>query len=268
MTHKAYFGFKSEPFAKDIATKDLLKLPSMVGVKERFDYCLSLGGVMAIFGEVGSGKTTSIRWTLSHYHPSELRAIAIVANTGSITEFYKQLAWGLDLAPKSNSKAVLLTDSKAAIREIAASKKQKIAVLIDEAQLLRREVLAELHTLLNFDHDGANFLSLILYGQTTLLEHLQYRGAAPLASRVMTKAHVKAVSQSEMEEYINHHLRVAGVKKQLFELAAIAAIHQGAAGSLRRANQLASGGLMAASLDKRDSVTAEHIRAAASELIN
>ena len=267
MIHKTYFGFKSEPFSKEVATKDLLKMPSMVGVKERFDYCLSLGGVMAIFGEVGSGKSTAIRWTLSHYHPSELKSINLVATTGTITELYKQLAWGLDLAPRSSSKAVLLSESKAAIREISAAKKQKIAVFIDEAQLLRREVLSELHTLQHFDHDGANFLCLILCGQPTLLEHLQYRAAAPLASRVMAKAHIKALNQPEMEEYVNHHVRVAGVKKQLFESAAITAVHQGSAGGLRRANQLASGGLMAASIEKRDLVTAEHIRAAASELI-
>lgn len=267
MTHKTYFGFKAEPFAKDIATKDLLKLPSMVGVKERLDYCLSLGGVMAIFGEVGSGKTTSIRWTLSHYHPSELKQVNIVANTGSILEFYKQLAWGLELGPSTTSKALLLSESKATIREIATSKKQRVIVTVDEAQLLRRDVLAELHTVLNFDHDGANYMSLLLCGQPTLLEHLQYRAATPLASRVMTKAQVKGLSQTEMEEYINHHVRVAGVKKQLFESAAITAIHQGSAGGLRRANQLASGGLMAASLEKRDTVTADHIRSAASELI-
>lgn len=237
MTYKAYFGFKSEPFAKDIATKDLLKLPSMIGVKERFDYCTRLGGVMAVFGEVGSGKTTSIRWALSHYHPSDLRSIDIVANTGSITEFYKQLAWGLDLAPSANSKAVLLAESKAALKEIATAKKQRIVILIDEAQLLRRELLAELHTVLNFDHDVANFLSLILYGQTTLLDHLQYRGAAPLASRVMAKSQLKPLSHSEMEEYINHHVRVAGVKKQLFEPQAITAIHQGSAGRMRRRKQ-------------------------------
>ena len=267
MSHKTYFGFKSEPFCKDIATKDLLKMPSMIGVKERFEYCLSLGGVMAIFGEVGSGKSTSIRWTLAHYHPSELKAINVVANTGSISELYKQIAWGLGLAPSSTSKALLVSESKATIREIATSKKLKVCVLVDEAQLLRRDVLAELHTLLNFDHDGANFLSLVLSGQPTLLEHLQYRQAAPLASRVMSKAQIKPLSQMEMEEYLSHHLRVAGSKKQLFDQPAITAIHQGSAGGLRRANQLASGGLMAASIDKCDLVTAEHIRAAASELI-
>jgi general secretion pathway protein A len=267
VSYKTFYGFKSEPFARDIATKDLLRLPSMVGVKERFDYCLSLGGVMAIFGEVGSGKSTAIRWTLSQYHPSELKSVALVATTGSVTELYKQLAWGLDMTASSTSKATILTAAKAAIREISTTKKQRVAIFVDEAQLLRRDVLAELHTLQHFDHDGSSFLSLILCGQPSLLEHLQYRAAAPLASRVMTKAHTKALSSSEMEEYVNHHVRVAGSKKLLFDAAAITAIHQGSAGGLRRANQLASGGLMAASLGKRDLVTAEDIRAAASELI-
>lgn len=267
MTHKAYFGFKSEPFAKDIATRDLLKLPSMVGVKERLDYCMRLGGVLALFGEVGSGKTTSLRWSLSHYHSSELKVVTIVATTGSIIELYKQLAWGLDLAPKSQSRSTLLADCKAVIKELATARKQRVLVCIDEAQLLRREVLAELHTVMNFDHDGANYMAMLLCGQTTLVDHLQYRAASPLASRVMSKAHIKALTQPEMEEYINHHVRVAGVKKTLFDAPAVAAIHQGSAGGLRRANQLASGGLLAAALENCQAVTADHIRTAASELI-
>jgi len=62
MIHKTHFGFKTEPFARDIATKDLLQLPSMTSVKERLDYCIRLGGVLTIFGEVGSGKSTAVRW--------------------------------------------------------------------------------------------------------------------------------------------------------------------------------------------------------------
>jgi len=267
MSHKAYFGFKSEPFAKDIATKDLFSLPSMLGVKQRLDYCLGLGGVLAIFGEVGSGKTTALRWGLSHYHASEYKFVPVVATTGSIVELYKQISWGLDLSPKSVSRTSLLKECRSVISELANAKKQKILIYIDEAQLLRRDVLAEIHTLLNFNQDKSNFLTLVLCGQTALIEHLQYRAAAPLASRVMAKSHIKALTQTEMLEYINHHLKVAGVKKSLFDDSAMTAIQQGSAGGLRRANQLASGGLMAAALEQCQSVTADHIRTAASELI-
>ena len=153
------------------------------------------------------------------------------------------------------------------IKELATSRKQRVLVCVDEAQLLRRDVLAELHTVMNFEHDGANYMILVLCGQPALLENLQYRGAAPLASRVMSKAQVRALTQGEMEEYLNHHLRVAGIKTQLFEPNAVVAIQQGSAGGLRRANQLAAGGLMAAAIENCRSVTADHIRTAASELI-
>ena len=66
----AYFGFKTEPFTSEIAAKNLLKLPSMVSVKERFDYVMS-GGVLVITGEIGSGKSTSLRWSMSQFHPSQ-----------------------------------------------------------------------------------------------------------------------------------------------------------------------------------------------------
>ncbi|MBC8552162.1 MAG: hypothetical protein H8D23_21235 [Candidatus Brocadiales bacterium] len=43
--YNAYFGFKHEPFMNDLVARKLLKLPDMVGVKERMDYVLNLGGI-------------------------------------------------------------------------------------------------------------------------------------------------------------------------------------------------------------------------------
>ena len=41
----------------------------------------------------------------------------------------------------------------------------------------------------------------------------------------MTMAHLKYLSPSEIEEYFNHHVHVAGAKKQLIEPPAIIATH-------------------------------------------
>jgi type II secretory pathway predicted ATPase ExeA len=53
----------------------------------------------------------------------------------------------------------------------------------------------------------------------------------------------------------------------LFSDEAVTAIHQGSGGLLRRANSLARGGLVAATIEKEESVSADHIRIASSELI-
>ena len=267
VNYRAYFGLKSDPFATDVATKDLLRLPGMLGVKERLDYVVSLGGVLVVTGEVGAGKSTSLRWSLSHYHPSEVAVVSVVANTGSIVELLRMISWGLDLNPTTMSKSKLFADAKAAVRDIAGAKKQKVALVIDEANLLRVDVLLELHTLLYFDHDSKSLLSLVLCGQSTVLDRLAYRTVAPLASRVIARAHLETLPLAQMEDYLAHHVKIAGGKKALFDPPAITAIHQGSGGVLRRANALARGGLLAAQREEKDAVTAEHIRIASSELM-
>lgn len=262
----AYFGFKSEPFSSEIGAKNLLKLPSMVSVKERFDYVMN-GGVFIVTGEVGSGKSTSLRWSQSQYHTSQYLFLNITASGGSLIEFYKQLCWDLDVEIKTGSRVGILKTFKSTIRDIAATKKQKIIIVVDEAHLLRIEVFAELHTMTQFDNDSKNLFSLVLAGQPNLLEKMTYRSSAPLASRVIARAHLGHLNQDQLGVYLQHHLEVGGVKKQLFSDQAITAIYQGGGGVLRKSNFLARGGLIAAAMEKETVVSAEHIRIASTELL-
>ena len=267
LEYKAYFGFKKDPFPAEVPVKDLLRLPGMIGVKERIDYCMSIGGAMVITGDVGSGKSTSLRWSRSHYHPSESAIISIVANSGSIVEIYKLVCYGLEIPPATNSRARLVSEAKQAILEIVKGKQQKVIIVIDEAHLMRPEVFGELHTLSHFEHDSKNLVSLVMCGQTLLVDKLNYRLSAPLASRVIAKTHLSGLSRSQLTDYVSHHLRIAGIRKDLFEESALTALFQGSGGVLRKVNSLARGGLIAAATEKQDNVTAEHIRIAASELI-
>ena len=124
-----FFGFKNEPFPKQIAPKNLLKLPDMVGVKERLNYTIEHGGVMLITGEVGSGKSTSVRWALSHFHPNELTVIEVVATSASIGELYKEICWGLNLDVKSASRSYLIKLFRNSVRDLVIGKKQKLLLL-------------------------------------------------------------------------------------------------------------------------------------------
>lgn len=262
-----FFGFKSEPFPVRVLPKNLLKLPGTTGVKERLDYTLNLGGIMLVTGEVGSGKSTAMRWAMSHYHSSELTILDVIANSASLNELYKQLCWALNLEVKSASRSYLSRMIKNAIRDLVIGKKQKVLLVIDEANLLRLDIFAELHTLTQFEHDSLSFFAVALIGQTTLVDKLTYRSSAPLASRVVAKAHLKGLAKEQMHEYLNHHIKIAGVKKSLFAEDALIAIHQGSSGLLREANNLARGGMIAAAAEGCDLVTAEHIRIASTELI-
>ena len=132
---------------------------------------------------------------------------------------------------------------------------------------MRIEVFAQLHTLLQFDFDSKPLVPLILCGQNTLIDKLMYHSSRPLASRVVGRSHLEGLTLKEMEGYLNHHLKIAGVKEHLFAEEAILAIQQGSGGLLRRANHLARGALVAAALEKNRTVSAEHVRAASTEII-
>ena len=265
--YREYFGFKTEPFPEDTPPSKLLKLPDMVGVKERMDYILNLGSIMVVTGEVGSGKSTAVRWSLSQYHPSEVLPLFIIANGGSVCEFYKQLCWSLDIDKQCSSRALLLKTFKNTLKEIVTSKKQKVILIIDEANLLRPDVFHEMHTVTQFDADSKKYLSIVFTGQANLIDKFTYRTSQSLASRVLAKTHISAINSDQMEEYLLHHLKIAGIKKMLFSETAVNGIQQGSGGLLRKANFLAKGGLMAAAIDGQTTVNAEHIRIAATELL-
>lgn len=264
--YKEYFGFTGEPFPKDLSVKNTLHLASMISVKERMEYVLSNTGIMVLTGEVGNGKSTSLRWGLSHFHSSEVLVLNIIAGGGSVNEFYKQLCWSLDLDIRSASRGYLIKNFKETIRDIIRTKKQKIILVVDEANLLRAEVFAELHTITQFEN-SESFLSIILAGQATLFDKMTYRSSAPLRSRIISKCHLSAISRDQMEEYLLHHQKIAGIRKNIFTESAVTAVYQGSAGILRKANHLAKGGLIAAMGDDELTVNAEHIRIASTEIM-
>ncbi len=118
--------------------------------------------MILVTGEVGSGKSTALRFAVSRFHPSEYRLLWVTATGGSIP----------------------------------------------------------------------------------------WRTSLPLSSRIIARSHLKSVDRQGMEDYLNHHLRIAGLDHSVFSEQAITAIHQGSGGLFRKANHLTRGALIAAASEK------------------
>jgi type II secretory pathway predicted ATPase ExeA len=263
--YQQFFGFEKDPFAANISAKQILQTSQLKAACDRFEYATNLGAIYLITGEIGSGKSTTIRYLKSQLHPSEYKLIYVTATTGSIIELYRLIMAELGMTPTGASRALMTGIIKRQVLEFKEKKKNTVLV-IDEASLLRLEVFAELHTLCRFEMDCKPYLPLVLAGQSNLVDKLMYPGCMPLASRVVAKSHFIGAKRDQMQAYLNHHLAIAGVKRMLFEDAAITAIHQGSGGIFRKANHLARGALVAAAIQKNRSVNAEHVRTAASEI--
>lgn len=265
-SYRQYFALQKEPFAADISRKEILVTPVVSAVEERISYAIRLGAIALVTGEIGSGKSTALRYVTGGLHPAEFRAIYVTATSGSILELYRQILGELGVDNAGVSRAVMTRRIKHEILELVQGKRMKVVLVIDEASLLRLEVFAELHTLTQFEQDSKPFLPVVLAGQANLVDNLHYRDSKPLASRVVARCHLKGINQKTMEDYLRHHLTIAGVDRMLFDETGIIAVHQGSGGLLRKANHLARGGIIAAARSESSSVTAEHVRLASTEI--
>ncbi|CAO0822121.1 hypothetical protein DFAR_2810040 [Desulfarculales bacterium] len=73
-----------------------------------------------------------------------------------------------------------------------------------------------MHTVTQFQGDSKPILPIILAGQNNLADFLIYRISIPLASRVVAISHLAGVSLQDMQAYLLYHLKVVGVKQNLF----------------------------------------------------
>ena len=135
------------------------------GVEARIHYALRLGGVVVLTGEIGSGKSTGLRYVIGGLHPSEYRIIYVTASSGSILELYRQILGELGVATCGSSRAAMTQRIKQEIVELVQGKKMKAALVIDEASVLRLEVVAELHTLTQSEQDSKPFRPVVRAGQ-------------------------------------------------------------------------------------------------------
>jgi len=265
-SYRTFFGMKKEAFAADLSLKEIFETEDIRSIGERFDYAVRLGSVALVTGEIGSGKSTALRYVAAKLHPSEYRTLFITACSGSILEFYRMFLSEMNIEKSSTSRAVMIRLIKKEIKELVMGKKLKVVLIVDEASLMRLDVFAELHTITQFEQDSKPWLPIILAGKTSLVDLLTYQTSMPLASRIVARSHLEPVNREQMQEYLSHHLSLTGVKSTLFDDAALTAIHQGSGGLLRKANHLARGALIAAANEQSMTVTADHVRLASTEV--
>lgn len=261
-----HFGLRREPFPQNINVKDLYQLPSLPPLKQRVSFAIDQKAISVITGDVGSGKSTSLRYVASGWHPSEYHQILVIGGEFSLMELYRKILLSFGIQFHSYQIAFMIQKIREQILEIAARKVTPV-LIIDEAHLLKRNVFTQLHTLTQFEFDSKPVMPVILCGQDGLMDHLMTSPARPLASRVLGINHLEALKKEVMEEYLIHHLKLAGLGKNIFSEEAVFAIHQCSGGILRKANYVAKTAMLAAAMEGKQQISADHVRIAATELI-
>jgi general secretion pathway protein A len=213
--YEDFYGLAEPPFSLTPDPKYFYRSESHHRAFELLEYAIQRReGFMAVYGDIGTGKTTLCRAVLDAIDKNVYTALLL---NPFLTE--------VDLLN------AVLDDfgvtSPGAKREAIASKQELInvlnkfllavaesgghaALLIDEAQNLPLATLEQIRMISNLETHKQKLLQIVLVGQLELVDVLSKPELRQLAQRISIKCELSPLSSGETAEYVRHRLAIAG----------------------------------------------------------
>jgi general secretion pathway protein A len=232
--YEAFYGLREKPFS-------ILPDPDLIywGEGHRLALAMLEFGVLnnaaftVLTGEIGSGKTTVLRYLLRGLDPKIV--VGLISNAPPGTD--SLLGWALMSLnqPFEDAYPNLFKRFQQYLHDVF-QKGRRVVLIVDEAQNLSISALEELRMLTNINAEKNQFLQIILVGQPQLKDTLAVPQLRQLAQRVSSDFHLKPISVSDVNEYINYRLAAVGSRVKLFSDQACELIAQASRGIPRTIN--------------------------------
>lgn len=178
-------------------------LASMIyGIRER-------RGFISVTGEVGTGKTTLI-YTLLNNLSEKVRTVFIYHTNTTFEQLLKTilLELGVDAGGQQDKLSLLRSLNAYLIHQL--DQQSTVAVIIDEAQNLSKDVMEELRMLSNLETCKTKLLQIVLVGQPELEMKLNSPDLRQLKQRIGIRRQIKPLTPKESRKYMEHRLKVVG----------------------------------------------------------
>jgi general secretion pathway protein A len=264
----SFFGLNEKPFA---ITPD----PRYLYLSERHAEALAhllygineAGGFVQLTGEVGTGKTTTIRSLLAQT-PKNAEVALILNPRMTPPEFLLTICEELGIGVPDTAEHSLkdLVDILNDYLLKAHAGGRRVVLVVDEAQNLAPAVLEQVRLLTNLETNTQKLLQIILIGQPELRELLGRVELRQLAQRITGRYHLDPLSKEETTAYVRHRLRVAGATTDIFTGPALGEIFRLSGGVPRVINVIADRALLGAYTQDRHRVASSLVRHAATEV--
>jgi general secretion pathway protein A len=209
----SYYGFSEEPFDITPDPNFLYMSPGHEEVLTSIIYGIqSRRGIMAIIGEVGTGKTTLLNTALEWL--SEKTKVAYVINFDVDFNNLLNMAivnLGMVTADQTLTKIDALQRLKEfALRQLSAN--GNVALIVDEAQNLNQKAMENLRLLSNLETPKHKLVQIVLSGQPELEAKLARPELRQLTERISIRRHIDPLKKNETYAYIKHRMEVAQYK--------------------------------------------------------
>jgi general secretion pathway protein A len=264
--YQAYFGLKELPFRISPDPRFIYLTSQHQEVLAKCQYSVAEKmGIAAIFGTIGSGKTSLARRLWEQYTTQSEYTFALLIHPNYPTpfQFLKSILREYGLTKPKRSLEDMVAYFEEFLIEQHRNGKTPILV-IDEAQTLHPPLLELLRQLLNFETNTEKLLQIILFGDTDLL--LRLDRAPALKDRVTIFGALTSLSRQDSDDLISFRYRVAGGDSLPFGQDALAAIFKYSQGLPRRICRICDNALIHAFSHKLQTVDGAIIKNVAEEI--
>jgi type II secretory pathway predicted ATPase ExeA len=251
------WGARSVPFSAS-PREDLFETESTTQARDLLQQTAALRSVMLLSGDNGVGKTSLVASWLTGLEPKAYMPLRITQASLSATGLLATLVGKFGRRP-SNQRSPNL----AHIEEAIASLGRTVPVLVlDDAQNYTASAMEEIRLLLGMNLSAQPVFALVLIADNYLIDALRLQSRRALYSRIAISYQLPALTPDQIEDYLLHCLKHAGIDRLCFDPLAIELIASASDGVPRTLNLLARSAWIEASSQKDNSITPDHVQAA------
>jgi len=254
--YERFYGFKVKPFAllpqeefMFLSRQHRMALDLLVyGLRDRAMFCV-------VCGDIGTGKTTLMRYLLSRPGP-RLVAAMISGVTGPFSELMQWMLseFGLDYQGMDK---IGMQQTLVSFLKRQEERGNRAVLVIDEAQALSPAVLEELRLFSNVNAGRTMLLQTVLVGQLTLRETLRRPEMRQFAQRVAVDFLLTPLDRDQTRAYIRYRLGISNPDHtDLFTPEACDAIFEASRGIPRIVNILCDTALVYGYADQKQEIDA------------
>lgn len=265
--YEQFYGFSEKPFSVTPDTKYFFASEKHKEALDSLIYTIQeRKGFAVITGEIGSGKTTV--WHSLLHNLENTTKVALITNTHlTPKQMIVAILEDLEIPFKEKWTKIKLLNALNDFLLEQIFLGCNVVLVIDEAQNLDTASLEEVRMLSNLETEKEKLLQIILMGQPELRQKLSLPQLRQLRQRIVVCYHLYPLSFSEMINYIQHRLKIAGANGQeIFNPSALSRIYNYSKGIPRTVNILCDRALLTGFIRETKLISEDIIEEVACEM--